>query len=41
MSLIIDKECYEEFGLDLDGCSRQQNEGCKGCRCATETKEGE
>jgi hypothetical protein len=29
----VPKECYEQFGKDLDGCSRQQNEGCTGCRC--------
>lgn len=31
--LIIPLECYKEFGSDLDGCSRQENQGCKGCRC--------
>lgn len=27
----VPKECYEEFGQDLDGCSRQELGGCKGC----------
>ena len=36
MSLIISKECYEEYGSDLDGCSRQENGGCTGCGCAKE-----
>lgn len=40
MSLIIDPECYKEYGADLDGCSRQQNEGCKGYRCAKEETQG-
>ena len=31
------KECYEDFGADLDGCSRQENEGCGGCRCLVES----
>ena len=25
-------ECYEQFGLDLDGCSTQEERGCVGCR---------
>ena len=41
MEYIIDKSCYIEFGQDLDGCSRQENEGCKGCRCCKEVEEGE
>jgi hypothetical protein len=36
--VIVPKECYEEYGTDLDGCSRQENEGCKGCRCAKEIR---
>ena len=24
-------ECYKEYGADLDGCSRQENQGCMGC----------
>lgn len=39
--LIIDEQCYIEFGRDLDGCSRQQNEGCNGCRCTKMVKEGD
>ena len=31
--VIVPDECYKEFGSDLDGCSRQENQGCKGCRC--------
>ena len=23
-------ECYKEYGADLDGCSRQENQGCMG-----------
>lgn len=30
----IPKECYEEFGADLDGCSTQENEGCGRCKLA-------
>ena len=30
---VVPDECYKEFGSDLDGCSRQENQGCKGCRC--------
>lgn len=26
-------ECLRSFGADLDGCSRQELEGCKGCKC--------
>ncbi len=39
MSVVVDKhlhppkECFKDFGRDLDGCSRQENEGCNGCRC--------
>ena len=29
----VPRQCYEEFGQDLDGCSRQENQGCKGCKC--------
>lgn len=29
----VPQQCYEEFGQDLDGCSRQENQGCKGCKC--------
>ncbi|TCL39966.1 hypothetical protein EV210_101164 [Anaerospora hongkongensis] len=25
--------CYSEFGVDLSGCSRQENQGCGGCKC--------
>lgn len=25
------KECYEQYGQDLDGCSTQEEHGCKGC----------
>ena len=32
-SQTVPKECYEEFGGDLDGCSRQESQGCGGCRC--------
>lgn len=39
MALVINKECYIEFGQDLDGCSRQQNEGCYGCRCSKEVED--
>ena len=28
----IPEQCYKDFGQDLDGCSRQENGGCKGCR---------
>jgi hypothetical protein len=34
----VPNECYEDYGADLDGCSRQENEGCKGCRCLIEIK---
>jgi hypothetical protein len=34
--VVPDPECYKEFGADLDSCSRQENQGCKGCRCAKE-----
>ena len=27
----VPKECYEKFGLDLDGCSTQEEEGCGRC----------
>ena len=27
----VPKECYEEFGKDLDSCSTQENEGCRRC----------
>ena len=37
--LIIDPECYKEFGPDLDACSRQENQGCRGCKCAKEVEE--
>lgn len=30
----IPKECYEQFGPDLDGCSTQENEGCGRCKIA-------
>ena len=30
--MIIPKECYEEYGQDLDGCSTQENEGCGRCK---------
>ena len=33
---MIPKECYEEYGSDLDSCSTQQNEGCGRCRLAKE-----
>jgi hypothetical protein len=29
----VPRQCHEEFGQDLDGCSRQENQGCKGCKC--------
>lgn len=29
----VPKCCYEEFGNDLDGCSRQSSQGCGGCPC--------
>jgi|BioPla2DNA2_1021312.scaffolds.fasta_scaffold189133_2 hypothetical protein len=29
----VPKCCYEEFGNDLDGCSRQSSQGCGGCIC--------
>ena len=37
-----DPECYKEYGQDLDGCSRQENQGCNGCRCfRTDQERGE
>jgi hypothetical protein len=27
----IPNQCYLNYGRDLDGCSRQENEGCRGC----------
>lgn len=27
----VPRDCYEQFGADLDGCSTQQNEGCGRC----------
>jgi hypothetical protein len=27
----IPNGCYINYGADLDGCSRQENEGCAGC----------
>ena len=39
--LIINPGCYKEFGSDLDGCSSQNNGGCKGCRCAIEVEDVE
>jgi len=39
MEYKVPEECYEEFGSDLDGCSRQENQGCKGCNCLI--KEGD
>lgn len=30
----IPKECYEEYGPDLDGCSTQESEGCGRCKLA-------
>ena len=35
----IPKQCYEDYGKDLDGCSTQQNEGCGRCNLA-KVKEG-
>ncbi len=32
----IPKECYEEYGKDLDGCSTQELEGCGRCILANE-----
>lgn len=29
----VPQQCYKEYGQDLDGCSRQENESCNGCRC--------
>lgn len=29
--MLIAKKCYDEYGPDLDGCSRQQHQGCAGC----------
>jgi len=29
----VPEECYKEYGSDLDSCSRQENQGCKGCIC--------
>ena len=29
--MYIPKDCYEDYGNDLDGCSRQSSQGCKGC----------
>ncbi|XFO65399.1 hypothetical protein SPSIL_015090 [Sporomusa silvacetica DSM 10669] len=29
--MYIPKECYKDFGSDLDGCSTQENEGCARC----------
>ena len=34
--MIIPKECYEEYGQDLDGCSTQEREGCGSCILAKE-----
>lgn len=28
----VPKECFEQYGQDLDGCSTQENEGCSRCR---------
>jgi len=28
----VPKECFEQYGRDLDGCSTQENEGCSRCR---------
>lgn len=36
MNKITPTKCYEDFGVDLDGCSRQENEGCNGCKCQIE-----
>jgi ATP-dependent Clp protease ATP-binding subunit ClpC len=33
---IVPIECYTEYGKDLDGCSRQENQGCAGCKCLVE-----
>ena len=30
--------CYKEFGSDLDSCSRQESQGCQGCRVLREAK---
>jgi len=30
---LVPDECYKEYGNDLDGCSRQEMQGCKGCIC--------
>lgn len=38
MGKIVPKECYEQFGKDLDGCSRQQLGGCGGCKCLVDEK---
>lgn len=32
--LVISKQCYEDYGQDLDGCSTQQSEGCGRCHLA-------
>lgn len=33
MGLVVkaSEECYKLFGLDLDGCCVQENEGCGRC----------
>ena len=29
--MFIPKECYNAYGVDLDGCITQENEGCSKC----------
>jgi hypothetical protein len=33
---IVLQSCFDEFGYDLDGCSRQGSQGCVGCSCLVE-----
>lgn len=32
----VPESCYKEFGSDLDSCSRQESQGCQGCRVLRE-----
>jgi hypothetical protein len=37
----VPESCYKEFGSDLDSCSRQESQGCQGCRVLREAKTDE
>jgi nucleoside 2-deoxyribosyltransferase len=40
LAVTVPESCYKEFGSDLDSCSRQESQGCQGCRVLREAKSG-